>query len=433
MSQSVKIFKLHYSGEIETCDENVIDPIELFSSVNVISIYTGGVKTLYVWVGSHASRTLKNYIAYFREMFTKNYYDLRVLRYITIESHLEPFNFFEDTGIDREKLNEHIQNHERKLLPLLEEINKLKIKQDKLFESEDYEAAIEVANEIIKLAKKIDDVFLEKDQEDFINGSQHKAKIKKILIDIESEFNLIKNKIDVSNNNKDIIDLHNYVEDFKENYSQYFDLIETQKQNQVEKVLSLEKQIWQKYSNKFKEIDNLSKLESNIKKALDENELNRSKELLAKSLPIIQNLNDDGITAKWKVLEEEYSKKCNQFTEQTIKYEKRIEENRIDNNIKAIIDDCRKLIQIGELYKDSDYVNKYSQKLKEYQLILENFDKQKQEEMRKRGEEFNKLKEIFNDLRKKALEALNKGYILKAHELFMKIVDVINNMSKIKY
>jgi len=432
MSQTVKIFKLHYSGEIETCDENIIDPIEIFSAVNIISIYTGSVKKLYIWVGSFASRTLKNYIVHFREMFTKNYYDLRVLRYITIESHLEPYNFFEDTGIDRERLNEHITNHERKLLPLLEEINKLKRKQDELFESEDYEAAIKIAYEIIKLAKKIDDAFLEKDQEDFINGAQFKAETKKVLLNIENGCILIKNKIDDLNTDNNIIELHNYIEKFKENYDKYFNLIESQKQNQIEKLISIEKQIWQKYSDKVKEIDNLSKLESEIKKALVENELNRSKEILVESQPRIQNLNDDRITAKWKVLEDEYNKKYNHFTEQIIKYEESIEENRKNNDLKEIVDDCRELVQIGKLYKDNDIVNKYSQKLKEYQLMLENLDKQKKIEIRKREEEINKLKEIFHDLRIKALEAIEKGFILKAHELFQKVIDVINEMLKIK-
>jgi len=433
MSQTLKIFKLHYSGEIETCDENVVDPIELFSAVNIISIYTGGVKKLYIWIGSHASRTLKNYIVYFREMFTKTYYNFRVIRYITIESHLEPYNFFEDTGIDREKLNVHIQNHERKLLPLLEEINKLKSKQDELFESEAYETAIAIAHEIIKLAKKIDDAFLEKDQEDFINGAQLKVENKKVLLDIENGRNLIKDKIGNLKDDNNTIELHNYVEKFKENYDKYFNLIENQKQNQIEKLISIEKQIWQKHSNKVKEIDNLSKLEFEIKKALDENELNRSKEILVESQPRIKKLKNEGTSAKWKVLEDEYNKKYNYYTEQITRYEKSIEENSRNNDIKAIADDCRELVQIGESYKDKAIINKYSQKLKEYQVMLENLDKQKQEEIRKREAEINKLNEIFHDLRKKALEAIEKGFILKAHELFTKIVDVINDMSEIQY
>ncbi|MFX1239084.1 MAG: hypothetical protein ACFE8P_15360, partial [Promethearchaeota archaeon] len=115
MSQTLKIFKLLYSGGYEDISENII---ESFSAVSVISIYVGLQKILYTWIGSFAARTLKNNIGHMRERFSRDYLDLRVLRYITVESRAESFEFFANTGINKEKLHQHIQNHENKLLPV---------------------------------------------------------------------------------------------------------------------------------------------------------------------------------------------------------------------------------------------------------------------------------------------------------------------------
>ena len=93
MSQKLKIFKLHYSGEVESIDDISENIIQLFSTVSVLSIYIGLQKRLYTWIGSHASRTLKNYIVQMREIFTRDYFDLRILRYITVESQSEPYDF----------------------------------------------------------------------------------------------------------------------------------------------------------------------------------------------------------------------------------------------------------------------------------------------------------------------------------------------------
>ncbi|MFX1393180.1 MAG: hypothetical protein ACFFAH_06340 [Promethearchaeota archaeon] len=424
MSQTLKIFKLLYSGGYEDISENII---ESFSAVSVLSIYVGLQKILYTWIGSHASRTLINYIGQMRERFSRDYLDLRVLRYITVESKAESFEFFANTGINKEKLHQRIQNHENKLLPVLEEINDLKSKQDKLFEAEEYDDAIELAKEIIELAKKIDDPLLEKDQEDFISGAKYRTNLKEILFEIEKESEIIKEKIKKSHKPNEIIELHKYVEEIKQKYTVYIDVTEL---DDFRKLLAYEETIWQDFSAKLKDFEKLSKLEERIKETIEQNNLKASLEILKEAKKVIEPLKDEESTKKWNKIEEEYNEKWKTFSNRVAELEELFGQNQKEENYSAIIKICEKLIEIGESYKDDDLVDKYKQFLEEYGKKLKEFESKKQEILELKAKEFDDLKEIISELRIKAKKALDKGLIIQAYETYNEITKRISDHNK---
>jgi len=427
MSQKLKIYKLHYSGEVESIDDISENIIQLFSTVSVLSIYVELQKRLYTWIGSHASRTLKNYIVQMREIFTRDYFDLRILRYITVESQSEPYDFFENTGINKEKLHEHIQKHEDKLTPVLVEIDQLKSKQDRFFEAEEYDKAIEIAYEIIELAKKIEDLLLEKDQEDFIRGARYKAEINKIIIKIEDESEIISDKVKKSQNSTEIVELHKIVEDFYEKYKDYINLPELEN---VRKILSYEKVMWQEFSVKLKDIEKLSQFESNIKEALNQNNLKKSLDILEESRKIVEIIKDDEIAQKWADIEADYNRKWRYFNNQIAEFERLIEENQKKENFEETINNCEQLINIGKEYNDNELVEKYQHILNENIEKLKEVETKKQIELEAKGKELDDFKEIISDLCKKAIEALNKGLIITSNDLYNEIISKISDFNK---
>ena len=89
----MKFFKLTYSGSFEELDgEKILDYFNLY---NIITIYHPVKKTMYIWTGKRSAQTLKRHIASIRQIFSKEFPRLNVLRYITIESGSESEQFFE--------------------------------------------------------------------------------------------------------------------------------------------------------------------------------------------------------------------------------------------------------------------------------------------------------------------------------------------------
>lgn len=167
MSEEVRIFKLHYSGTLyEPKTEN---PIELFTLNNILLLYIKKKMRMYIWIGKNATLSLKNMIPRIREIVSREHEDLKVLRYITVESGVEPSEFFDFTGMSEKELFSRIEYLEKTVSPKIQEIGALKVKAD-----------------------EIDDISLKKDQEEFIKEAQVKSEAKLVLeecIALEKESN----------------------------------------------------------------------------------------------------------------------------------------------------------------------------------------------------------------------------------------------------
>jgi len=245
--KNLKIFKLKYGGRIQERKESISEAIELFSSVNIVAIYVIKEKRLYNWIGQNASRTLKSLIVQFRDLFKDEFPNLRVLRYITVESKEEPYDFFQSIGISKEILHGQIDKEADKLQPVIDEINELKNKIDDLFESENYEEAITYANKILDLARNIDDKSLIKDQEEFIAEAELRIKTKRILEEIRSEKEVIQNQLYNLDNDSDIENFHKTIEQFKEKYEKFVDFSNLP---EIQNIITKEADIWQDYTQK---------------------------------------------------------------------------------------------------------------------------------------------------------------------------------------
>jgi len=243
----LKVFKILYSGEIEEINRNNL--LDLFSLLNIVGFYSLAKKKLYIWVGNHASKTIKNYIVKFRQIFKNNYPQYTVLRYITIESKSEPHEFFENTGISKKALHKKISMEEANYKEhdlIITEINELKDEADNYFENEQYEQAISIAKEIIEKAKDINEKTLIRDQIEFISESEARAKAKLVLEDIRKEKQQLKNLFEGMKDETEIVNLYKMANEFEKKYLDYLDL------TALSDVKSLLNSITYSY-NKFKE------------------------------------------------------------------------------------------------------------------------------------------------------------------------------------
>ena len=222
MSSDFKIYKLRYSGNFEEIShEELNNNLTLF---NVLIFYIPDLKRMYVWMGKKAAQSLKRHIPQIRSAISRKYPDLKILRNITIESGLEPPEFLDIIGIQRDILKTNIKKLEVKILPVLSKINRLKGKSDKFFIANNYGEAIELAQKIVNLAKEIKDDSLEQDQINFINEAHIRARASEIFNEIEqvSKERTIKFA--------QLVEAENYeearfiVEEFKQTYSDKCDL-----------------------------------------------------------------------------------------------------------------------------------------------------------------------------------------------------------------
>ncbi len=267
-NDDLKIFKILYSGEIEEVIN--IGLIDLFSLLNVLAFYTREKKKMYIWVGEHASRTIKNYIVKFREIFKNDYPEYRVLRYITIESKTESFEFFNDTGIEKQILQNKISIEDAKYkehTTVINQIKGLKEEADTYFEKEQYEEAIETSIKIIDKAREIDELSLVQDQIEFISEAKARAKAKSVLEDIRKEKRKLKKQFQNIRHGSDIVQVHNEANFFEQKYLEYLDLT----------ALSDVKVLLNDIKKKFNELKTETKKSALIENFIEKIEILRSK------------------------------------------------------------------------------------------------------------------------------------------------------------
>jgi len=314
MSSNIKVFKLTYSGNfIELSADNELDYFNLF---DIIAVYIASQKRMYVWIAKKAAQSLKNHIPQIRQIFSREYPELVILRNITVDAGSEPSEFIDLMDFTKEDLHFHLRNVETKLLPIISEINRLKSDVDKYFISEDYEKAMFQAKKIVQLAQKIDDESLERDQEDFIREAEIKFKAKKKLKEIEIECKRIIDEFEERIEAEDYKGAHKIVGKFKVNYGQDYNL----------NSIPLAKQIILMDDNLGESIDketNRIKVELNeMLKKIEKNIINEAlgtiPSLLNQAKSLKSQIDDEDMDYIWQSVEDQYQKSKNAFKQTLI-------------------------------------------------------------------------------------------------------------------
>jgi len=300
MISDIKIFKLNYSETVEEISqENLLKQLNLF---NILTFYVSNQKRMYIWIGKRASQTLKSHIPKIREIISKDYPELNILRNITIESGTEPSNLLEILNISKEELNNHIRNLELRLLPFLSEINKLKGAADKKFISEDYNAAISLAEKILKISEDINDESLEIDQKNFINEAQIMNKAHGILQEIESEATQVVKTFQKLRDDGKFKEAHDLVINLKQKYEKDYNVYSIPIFQEL--ILKDENLIYNLRSEQKELNSRLDDLEIQFNKFIKNYYLKKANSVLVEAKGLIVDLIEEKVSKRWNYLEQ---------------------------------------------------------------------------------------------------------------------------------
>jgi len=343
MSSDIKIYKLNYSGTVEEIpQENLLNQFNLF---DILTFYVFNQKHMYIWIGKRASQTLKGHIPKIREIFSKDYPELNILRYITVESGTEPLNLLEILNLPQKELNNHLKNLEMKLLPFLSEINRLKGAADKKFMAEDYNAAIDLAEKILRISNDINDESLEVDQRNFIDEARIRNKAHGILQEIESETAQVVKTFQKLRDDKKFKEAHDLVIDLKQKYEKDYNIYSIPMFQEL--ILKDENLLYDLRVEQKKLNSRLDDLEIKFNRLIKDYYLKKANSVLVEAKGIINDLIEERASKRWDYLE------------YTLNDARRSLINQIHKSSKEAI----KFLEKREVKKALDYFEKIIEKL----------------------------------------------------------------------
>lgn len=356
----IKTFKLNYDG---TFDEVAYEHIkEVFTIVNILAIYITKIKTMYIWIGRNATQALKNHIPNIRVIMKEEFPQFRIIRNITFDMRSETFEFFNNLNLTKDELYEIINYQEKTVIPILDKVDDLKEKSDKLIKSEQYKNAINLLKDIIELAKKIQDDALVIEQKRLISELTEKFENKKIVSEIEEETTIVeKEYIDLLKSKK-ILDAHNLVETFIKKYETIYDLSLVPS---AKELILKEKKKWNSEQERIR--NDLLLLEKDLKSSLENLDISKATEIFEKGMNSLANLIDEKITKRWKQFNNkiedakeklDFIKKFEIFSEELVK----LKEGHLYEEMKSKINE---LIKLAEKIDLPEYRSKLNIQLNE--------------------------------------------------------------------
>ena len=302
MSSNIITFKLNYSGSFEEVAQESL--LENFTLFNILTFYIPNQKRMYIWIGKKASQSLKSHIPKIRGAISKEHPELQILRNITIESELEPPEFLEIIGIEEAILKSHIKELEIKLLPILSEINRLKSKADKFFDSNNYEDAIKIAQKIVMLGQGINDDSLEQDQINFIIEARSRARASEILQEIEILCVEATAEFDQLVKAEKYQDAHKLVEEIKKKYENKYNLSIIPLTQQL--LLKDENMVYRLKIEQESMLKNIEAFVASFEKSSNKRNLKIMKDFLERKRDVSQHFLDDKIIKKLKQAKDFY-------------------------------------------------------------------------------------------------------------------------------
>ena len=379
MSEEVRIFKLHYSGTLyEPKTEN---PIELFSLNNILLLYIKKKMRMYIWIGKNATLSLKNMIPRIREIVSREHEDLKVLRYITVESGVEPSEFFDFTGMSEKELFSRIEYLEKTVSPKIQEVSALKVKAD-----------------------EIDDISLKKDQEEFIKEAQVKSEAKKLRITVEEDTLGVKQEFEELLKANNIVDAHAKIKEFRKKYEESYDLKTIPIAIQL---FTKDQKMWEYLKKEQADIkQKLETLEPEILSAIEGDDILKITESYDTAKDLLNQSIDEEIRFKWKPIEIKCSAKL--VLEECIALEK-------ESNYEEAIS---KIEEVLVLVKQLE--------LSEYETLLET----RLKEIKDAGENYNKVSKEIKELEEKIKDSQDKKYHQAVISYCKKLLELAKSIQK---
>ena len=482
-----KIFKLNFDGSFDNIAYENIK--EVFTIVNILAIYVTQKKTMYIWIGKKATQALKNHISNIRVLVKEEFPDFRIIRNNTVEMREEPYDFFQNLNINKEELYEQIDYQEKILLPILNDIDKLKDKSERFIKTTSYEDALKTTKEIIEMAKKIGDEALIAEQEKLISELTTKGESKKVIDEITNKTTEFEKRFHTLIEKREFLSANNILEEFKKVLGENYDLTQVPSTTEFitngEKILKKEqdrlqrelkrlendlllsfknldtktavdimregnslllnllndeiKVKWKKLDDDLKIVKRKIELKKNIDTFFTESKLLKNnyqfkeiKDKIEELVPLVKNLNFSDYQKKLESFKKEIlsaEKSYNKSLSEIVELEKLIKDNQANNLIDDILKNCEKILKISKSINKSDIVESYLTIVKQTESL--------KEENRLFEENQKKLKQELSNLVKSLTSALKNFELSKASEIIQKgkiaLIELVDEEIKKKW
>ncbi|KKN44710.1 hypothetical protein LCGC14_0690260 [marine sediment metagenome] len=482
-----KIFKLNFDGSFDNIAYENIK--EVFTIVNILAIYVTQKKTMYIWIGKKATQALKNHISNIRVLVKEEFPDFRIIRNNTVEMREEPYDFFQNLNINKEELYEQIDYQEKILLPILNDIDKLKDKSERFIKTTSYDDALKTTKEIIEMAKKIGDEALIAEQEKLISELTTKGESKKVIDEITNKTTEFEKKFHTLIEKRELLSANNILEEFKKVLGENYDLTQVPSTTEFitngEKILKKEqdrlqrelkrlendlllsfknldtktavdimregnslllnllndeiKVKWKKLDDDLKIVKRKIDLKKNIDTFFTESKLLKNnyqfkeiKDKIEELVPLVKNLNFSDYQKKLESFKKEIlsaEKSYNKSLSEIVELEKLIKDNQANNLIDDILKNCEKILKISKSINKSDIVESYLTIVKQTESL--------KEENRLFEENQKKLKQELSNLVKSLTSALKNFELSKASEIIQKgkiaLIELVDEEIKKKW
>lgn len=248
--------------------------------------------------------------------------------------------------------SDKVDNKKRKKqLKILEKIDHKRVIQNNHVMIGEFDDAINVAKDIISLAEEADLQSIVEEQEELINQILTKITEKDKISKIKETFKKLKADFDKLIKNKEIVEAHKIVEQFKQKYD---DISMLRSMKQVMRLLSIEKGIWIDFTDQQEAIKaKLKHLDNQFHRFLEKDDIVNTEETLLKAKKFILELYENDFKIKWNTYEKEFNehKRKNKIIE---KIKKAIEESLKDKQNFSFDEALLKIDGILELIKGED-------------------------------------------------------------------------------
>ncbi len=239
----------------------------------------------------------------------------------------------------------------KKQIKILEKIDNKRIIQNNHVMVGEFDEAINIAKDIIILA---DDAKLQSivgEQEEFINQILSKITEKGKISKIMESFKKLKPNFDKLIKNKEIVEAHTIIEQFKQKCD---DISILRSMRQVMVLLSRERQIWIDFTDQQEAIKaKLKHLDNQFHRFLEKDDIVNTEEAMLKAKKFLPDLYENDFKIKWDIYEKELIeyKRKNKIIE---KIKKTIQESLKDKQNFSFDEALLKIDDILELIEDED-------------------------------------------------------------------------------
>ncbi len=216
----------------------------------------------------------------------------------------------------------------KKQLKILEKIDNKRIVQNNHAMIGEFDEAINVAKDIIPLAEDANLQSIVEEQEEFIDQILSRITEKDKISKIKESFKKLKPDFDKLIKNKEIVEAHTIIEQFKQKYD---DISILRSMRQVMNLLSIEKEIWIDFTEQQEAIKaKLKHLDNQFHRFLEKDDIVNTEETMLKAKKFLPDLYENDIKIKWDTYEKELieHKRKNKIIE---KIKKTIQESLKDN------------------------------------------------------------------------------------------------------